>query len=204
MLKCVNIEELICEKTLDMMEERPFYKIKVSDLTNYAKIGRSTFYLHFDSIYDVVEKMETDFIDGLIDGFTPGASYMIQQAWAGNDTESYDSQAISEIKENSKYIRAHNREFALLLGPNGDPSFSIKLSKRMYTYMDHVLSSTGIKQLETKKKNLIYEYMINGTLAYHRYVSVHNDQYTDEEISKLFWQIFKSFQSLIKNLAKEE
>ena len=122
MLKCVDIEELIFDKTLEMMEERPFYKIKVSDLTNAAKIGRSTFYLHFDSIYDVVEKIE----DGCICG-------LLEQSAASLQMQSLpDSKQLMlpTMLLNAKYMREHSREFRLLLGPNGDSAFSVKLAKK--------------------------------------------------------------------------
>lgn len=58
-------EKLICEKLLDILEITPFQTIKVTEFVRFAGISRSCFYLYFDSIYSVVQKLEDDFIEGL-------------------------------------------------------------------------------------------------------------------------------------------
>ena len=194
MLKCVNIEEMICDKVMEMMEERPFYKIKVSDLTNETKIGRSTFYLHFDSIYDVIEKIENDCIQGLLE-----EPSVVNQMYSPLGADRAREQILSVMNLNAKYMRAHSREFRLLLGENGDPAFSLKLAKRIRSSITGNLRRLGKNSLPEKKLNLICEFIINGMLAFHRYTLTHQDLFTDDEIAQLSMKITNQLYTLFKD-----
>lgn len=191
MLKCVNVSELIRETTLDMMEERPFYKIKVSDLTNTAHIGRSTFYLHYDSIYDVVEEIENDFIRGLQE---ESAS---MSAYADSSPEDYAQAALQIEMMNAAYIREHARTFRLLTGPNGDPSFNHKLVKRTREYLDQYIRRTGSGTRQDRYYNLLSEFMINGNLAFQRCITAHPEMYSDDEIAIMHRRISEQLLPLL-------
>ena len=47
--------ELICSAVLQLMEEKPFSRITVSDIHRVSTVSRSTFYRNFDQIEDVLE-----------------------------------------------------------------------------------------------------------------------------------------------------
>ena len=59
-----NLTDLRIEKTQlalfaaldDLLSEKPFSEITVSDLSRRAGIGRQTFYRHYDSIGDMIDK----------------------------------------------------------------------------------------------------------------------------------------------------
>ncbi|MGN1023356.1 MAG: TetR family transcriptional regulator, partial [Lachnospiraceae bacterium] len=52
----------ICNALLSLMDEKPFEKITVGDIIEETMINRSTFYLHFQDKYAVLEKLESDYI----------------------------------------------------------------------------------------------------------------------------------------------
>lgn len=55
---------IITDAFLQLLEEKPYNKITVKDITDYCQINRNTFYYHFHSIPDVLEKIikkETDY-----------------------------------------------------------------------------------------------------------------------------------------------
>ena len=45
---------------LNLIEEKPYYKISVSKITERADISRSTFYLHYSDIYDLLQSIEKE------------------------------------------------------------------------------------------------------------------------------------------------
>lgn len=47
---------------LRLMDRMPFEKITVNDIVEEAMINRSTFYLHFQDKYEVIERLETEMI----------------------------------------------------------------------------------------------------------------------------------------------
>ena len=61
--------KMLLQKTLvDLMLEKEVGKISVKELTQKADVNRSTFYLHYLDIYDMLEQMENEFVE-TIQGF---------------------------------------------------------------------------------------------------------------------------------------
>ncbi len=59
---------LLQNALVDLMLEKAVGKISVKELTQKADVNRSTFYLHYLDIYDMLEQMETEFVE-TIQGF---------------------------------------------------------------------------------------------------------------------------------------
>ena len=113
-------EQLICDKLIDMMEETSFFDIKVKDFVEYAGISRSSFYMYFDSLYDVLQKIEDDFLSGM---FSESAT---AQTAKSRQVEQLNATFAIKVE----YIERNKRLLRILLGPNGDPSFSARLVNR--------------------------------------------------------------------------
>ena len=62
-------QKMICNELLKLMEKKPYYKIKVTELVENLGIHRQTFYLHFDSVPDALDQIENEFISGLYDEY---------------------------------------------------------------------------------------------------------------------------------------
>lgn len=59
---------LLQNALVDLMLEKAVSKISVKELTQKADVNRSTFYLHYLDIYDMLEQMENEFVE-TIQGF---------------------------------------------------------------------------------------------------------------------------------------
>ena len=76
----VHTKEIIIQALLELLNERPLFRITVKDIVERCKVNRNTFYYHFRDIPDVVEyvmKRELDRIfgtsvemDSLLEGFS--------------------------------------------------------------------------------------------------------------------------------------
>ncbi len=53
---------------LALRSKKPLYKITVKELCEMAEISKPTFYLHYQDIYDLSDKMEMEIIDSIISG----------------------------------------------------------------------------------------------------------------------------------------
>ena len=51
----VHTKELIIQALLELLNERPLFRITVKDIVERCKVNRNTFYYHFRDIPDVVE-----------------------------------------------------------------------------------------------------------------------------------------------------
>ena len=141
----MNTQDLICEKLLDLMENRPFYQIKVTQLAECCGISRSTFYAHFDSIYEVVQRIEDDFLAHI-----PNESAV-------------DPTDKSAIVDNLVFLRDNIRKVKILFGPNGDPSFAAKFANRNKRVLN-TLASKNRSEATTLELQVVNEFMLGGKM----------------------------------------
>lgn len=59
-LRVLKTEEAIKKAFKDMLLEMPYEKITIKELCNRAVINRKTFYLHYDTIEDVLEEFQEE------------------------------------------------------------------------------------------------------------------------------------------------
>lgn len=90
-------ERQICDAFFELMKEKSCSAIKVAELTRIAGISRSTFYVYFDSIDDVLQTVEDDFLSNLVDEKEVRADY-----------------DVSVIAKNFSFIRDNLEKFELL------------------------------------------------------------------------------------------
>lgn len=64
-LRIIKTKKSLYESLLDLMREKPFEELKVSDICENALVNRSTFYSHFDDKYDLLDSLICDLKEGL-------------------------------------------------------------------------------------------------------------------------------------------
>lgn len=157
-------ERQVCDTLIALMKQKPFSAIKVSELTREAGISRSTFYVYFESIEDVLQAVEDDFIANLADE---------KDVHANSDT--------STIARNFAYVRDNMDTFETLTGPNGDPYFAMRIgnrSKRIFYNMDNVRNSP----LSETQLAMINEFNKAGKMQVFRWWSEHKNEVSVNEI----------------------
>jgi AcrR family transcriptional regulator len=165
-----NTEAYICDRFLDLVEEKPFYRIKVRELTEHANISRSTFYVYFDSVYSVVQKLEDDFIKS----FYPEAvafSVLIK-----ND--------ISKTLEQIAYIKSNARALRLLCGPNGDSYFMDRLERIIKHLCDKTFEEIGA-DLTVEQRSFLGAYITGGTLYITKKIAERGESLSNQDLKKL-------------------
>lgn len=183
MPKCVDIEKLIIQSTIALIEQMPFYKIKITDLTKHANISRSTFYLYFDSIYDVVEKMERTFFEGMI----PLTDAACSCSPFSVPTSSQQENIKNGIRFTTQYLRQNSAVFCALTGPNGDNTFRTRLARRINAWTAAVMEGNG--QAMSPALRLTSEYIANGLISFQRYSLLHKDSITMEETATIGYRL---------------
>ncbi len=107
-------KRLIREALLTMLKTKSIQDITVRELCDTAGVNRTTFYNHYDGVYEVLGEIEENFLLQLTDegGFTHGLLDL--------------SQHIERLCEKLR----QNKDIALLLLTNSaDPKFSEKLTR---------------------------------------------------------------------------
>lgn len=115
-------------------------------MTDRAGVFRSTFYLYFKDVYDVLEKIEQDIID----------------AWKGTVVQTSEN---GDIQLTAGAIVAFYRKYgdymAVLMGGNGDPAFIVRFKDLIRPAVMSVLGFDEKNSLEEYK----LEFLFSGTIS---------------------------------------
>ena len=104
-------EDGIEDAFIKLLKEKPIQKITVRELTDMADINRATFYTHYTDVYDLLRKMEDDYMKEF------------KAVNSKHDVEELTMDPTVRAIDLFEYV-GQDPEFALaLLGPNGDISF---------------------------------------------------------------------------------
>lgn len=95
-----------------LLEQKKINEITVKEIVEEADINRSTFYLHYNDIYDLLHQIEKELLNEFID-LTKEYEYF-------HDDTNADFSYLTKLFE----ILSNNIDIvSILLGPNGDISF---------------------------------------------------------------------------------
>ncbi len=61
--RVLRTRKMLLEGLTDLLKEKDIKDISVKELADYADINRCTFYLHYKDVYDMLEKIEMEFVD---------------------------------------------------------------------------------------------------------------------------------------------
>lgn len=112
--------KLIVEAYIDLLYEKPYSKIKVSDICAQSEVPRSTFYTIFTSSDDCLEGIEKTLL-GIL-------SLKNQPIQVANDSTGLSIKAFSQWFDTGL---THKRALAAMLGVNGDPYFIRRLHNQL-------------------------------------------------------------------------
>jgi len=64
--RSIRSTEMLYDGLAELMQEMPFHTIKVKDLVEAARVGRTTFYRNFDEIEDILRMQSDQTFDNMI------------------------------------------------------------------------------------------------------------------------------------------
>lgn len=120
-IKLPKTQRLIRTTFLDLLTEKDFNQLRVTDIITRAEISRSTFYQYYDDKYQLLEEIETELIDGFIK-----LMLIIRQNGIADFTKQVKCGCHPIYVEYFKYIRAHCEIFHVLLDYKSGTYFSHK------------------------------------------------------------------------------
>jgi AcrR family transcriptional regulator len=99
-----------------LMSEKKINSITVKELTDLADVNRSTFYLYYKDIFDMVENIETE----LVNDFSEAYEKFSKEATTYDDALSFFIYLFEFVQINAEMCR-------IFLGHDGDHTFVEKL-----------------------------------------------------------------------------
>jgi len=62
-MRVVRTKEAIRAAFIELLDEKGFNSITVKDITTRAHVNRSTFYMHYEDKYDLMEQLQRDVLE---------------------------------------------------------------------------------------------------------------------------------------------
>lgn len=135
-----------------LLKEKSIKEITVKELVNEVDINRSTFYLHYNDVYDLLNKIENELFEEFL--------YVTEKhkdEYTGNFDPSYLVDVFEVLAKNIDIV-------SVLLGPHGDISFLNKIK--------HMISDKIIDNMKNISNNYhhrdieyTFSFYLNGCIG---------------------------------------
>ena len=144
----------IREALTEMLAVKPVGKITVQELIDKANICRTTFYAHYEDIYNLLSEVENDILSEIREGLEG-----LDQAPIRVEEQYPAIEAVVEV-----YAR-HEKLIRLLNGPNGDPAFDARLQDTIYEVTRQLRRIKEGDAFDEERHRLYSCYVISGGIS---------------------------------------
>ena len=144
----------IREALAEMLAVKPLGKITVQELIDKANICRTTFYAHYEDIYNLLSEVENDILSEIREGLEG-----LDQAPIRVEEQYPAIEAVVEV-----YAR-HENLIRLLNGPNGDPGFDARLQDTIYDVTRQLRRLKEGDAFDEERHRLYSCYVISGGIS---------------------------------------
>ncbi len=119
-LRVIKSKKAIKDAFLQLIKEKSYGNITITDIAKRAMINRKTFYMH----YETKENLYNEITDELLEEITPPIVYEGIHSLKGKDQRAAVTHLLLKIKENKDV-------FEILINDNTNQEFITKLKKKL-------------------------------------------------------------------------
>ena len=126
--RVIKTKKLIKTALSELIQEKGFDHVSITDLTQRANINRGTFYLHYQDKYDLLEKFENEVLDYINTNAENFIKSIKDIDFLGEDFSNEIKPFINKI---FTYIKENYIIMKVILGPKSDMRFQNKIKKAL-------------------------------------------------------------------------
>ena len=135
----IRSKTLIKRAFIKMMQEKPFESITISELVKVADINRGTFYAHFKSTRDVLDRIQEDIINDLVG---------VLKKYSADEMFTNPLPCFQEISE---FLAGDLEYYRLLFSTVGIPEYIRTNKERLFKWfldsdISRVIEEKGMKE----------------------------------------------------------
>lgn len=145
------------EALIDLILEKPLASITVKDICARADINRSTFYLHFKDVTDILRTTEDEIIDQMR-SHTPTPDRRFHEP---EEVQEFFTSFLEHIRQTPRMMKV----IQVLCSEQGDPYFVRKLQSLTYEAFLNGWDMHMMPQMSEDQKLLVYSYIISGMVS---------------------------------------
>lgn len=165
-----------------LYEKSPIEKVTVKQITDLAGYNRATFYLYYDSVYDLLNQEEEE----LIDRREAMIGEAVTEDPSGEGVRIRLNALLEQARRNAPYL-------AVLLGPHGDPKFVDKVRGFAGPVVMHAAGlafGDSVSQWDSRQLAYLREFYFAGMIAMIRAWLADSDPMPLEELAELIVSTF--------------
>lgn len=126
--RVIKTKKLIKTALSELIQEKGFDHVSITDLTQRANINRGTFYLHYQDKYDLLEKFENEVLDDIN---TNAENFIKSKKDIDFLGEDFSNEIKPFINKVFTYIKENYIIMKVILGPKSDMRFQNKIKKAL-------------------------------------------------------------------------
>lgn len=126
--RVIKTKKLIKTALSELIQEKGFDHVSITDLTQRANINRGTFYLHYQDKYDLLEKFENEVLDDINTNAENFIKSIKDIDFLGEDFSNEIKPFINKV---FTYIKENYIIMKVILGPKSDMRFQNKIKKAL-------------------------------------------------------------------------
>ncbi|MCM1118085.1 MAG: TetR/AcrR family transcriptional regulator [bacterium] len=140
---------LLLQGLIQLMEEKDIKDISVKELSDLADINRGTFYLHYNDVYDMLNKIEEELFREFND--------ILERDLTGANTSSVIPQPV--LLDLFVFL-GRNRDLSrVLIGPHGDLAFLNRLKDLVKEKLRMMMDNA---ECSVEHFDYLYSFMVSG------------------------------------------
>lgn len=156
-MRVLRTKTMLKNAFIDLLEEKSYNKISIRELTEAAYVNRVTFYLHYKSIDDFVERLVDEIIEDLFE---------VMKAVNVDNSYTPETELITMTKL-LEYIADHHRVYRIMLVTKGIPLFTPRLMELLQSMMlvtEH-RTTAGLSSPEAEVSTWYLASALMGTIS---------------------------------------
>lgn len=142
------------EALIDLILEKPLVSITVKDICARADINRSTFYLHFKDVTDILRTTEDEIIEHMHE-------HAERECRDLQEIKGFFIDFLEQIRSNPRIMKV----IQVLCSEQGDPYFVRKLQTMTYEAFLDGWDMHMMPEMSEQRKLLVFSYIISGMVS---------------------------------------
>ena len=160
--------KVIKQAVLDLLSEKDYFQITVTDICKRAELSRGTFYLHYENISQIVDEL----IEEVLEQTAPLYEHLEQQV---SNTESFTFPLCQLLRRDRQYQ-------ALFLSDSLRERIVDRLSQHSHDGIAAAITSSG--KFTEKELQALRVFQMNGCLAVcKQHIALPDEEWSDIQCS---------------------
>ena len=169
----------LIEAFWELYKEKPLMKITVKEITDKAGYNRGTFYTYFSDVYQIQDILKKSLI--------PEKDMILDPLMS---LEKSGGEIFVSFEKTNAYIQENSEKIAVMIGPEGDPSFVHEFKKEIREIIMSYVYEIGIK--EPGKFEYIIEYEISALIGIFQLWMEKNEDIDEYALTELMEEVSNS------------